>query len=106
MDATKQLQFWVTNGTLSASSVPKSSWLGFYDLQTEAKIVTNRPFKRWDWRIWKHWKKSSVNHTEPRLTIRYSNSGNVYELTVGETDLFVLPCNDTADCLGNADFVH
>jgi curved DNA-binding protein CbpA len=114
MDATKQLQFWVSNGKLVASSIPKSSWLGFYNLQTDAKSVS-RSLKRWDWRIWKYWKKGLVsmtngtgaeNSSDPYLTIRYSNAGNVYEITVGEQEPFVLPRNESAVCLGNSSFVR
>jgi curved DNA-binding protein CbpA len=110
MDATQQLQFWVVNGKLTASSIPKSSWLGFYDLQA---VNAEPPSRAWDWRFWRRWKKnrSYINHAnlplpEPRLSIRYTNSGNVYELTVGEKEPFSLPCNEVAECLGNANFIE
>ncbi|KAG7354111.1 chaperone protein DnaJ [Nitzschia inconspicua] len=110
MDATQQLQFWVSNGRLKASAIPKSSWLGFYDLQADDFSVKN---SGWDWRVWRRWRRNrSRNNTvdmsapEPQLTIRYANSGNVFEITVGETEPFVLPCNDVAECLGNANFVE
>lgn len=106
MDATHQLQFWVTNGTLTASSIPKSSWLGFYDLKAEAG---EKKSSGWNWKIWKR-KNRSPRHNlpppQPRLTMRYTHSGNVYELTVADTEPFVLPCNNTAECLGNANFIE
>jgi curved DNA-binding protein CbpA len=110
MDATKQLQFWVSDGKVTASSIPKASWLGFYNLRTEAPKGTTF---MWDWRLWRRWKKNlaqtrhiGLNSSESGLTIRYTNSGNVYELTVGETEPFALPSNDKAECLGNADVVN
>jgi curved DNA-binding protein CbpA len=110
MDATKQLQFWVSDGQLTTSSIPKASWLGFYNLQTE---TTETETRKWDWRLWRRWYRNvsqtrpvELPSSEPRLTIRYSNSGNVYELTVGETEPFVLPCNDIAECLGSVNFVE
>jgi hypothetical protein len=109
MDATIQLRFWVSNGKLVGSSIPKSSWLGFYDLQAET--CKHRPrfgFKLLEF-VWKEWKKRQISNdrpaVEPRLTIRYRNKGKVYELTVGETEAFSLPCNEIAECLGDANIV-
>jgi len=43
MDATMQLQFWVTNGKLFfPSGIPKSSWMGFYTLATESRYRKGR----------------------------------------------------------------
>jgi hypothetical protein len=105
MDATKQLQFWVSNGKLHLPSVPKAAWLGFYNLQTERS-----PFSPgWDWRFWRRWTRRAV-HPQPRakqpqLTIRFACSGYVYEITVGETEAVTLPCT-RAQLLGYAGSVQ
>ena len=93
MDATRQLQFWVCNGKLDLPSVPKSCWLGFYNLEYEKK--SPRTSQQWDWRIWRSWARRSNRQeqirSKPQLTIRYSHGGYVYEITIGETEAVVLP---------------
>ncbi|VEU42938.1 unnamed protein product [Pseudo-nitzschia multistriata] len=44
----------------------------------------------------------------PRLTVRYSYNGNVYEISVGETEGFNLPCedDDRVERLGDAAFLQ
>lgn len=106
MDATNQLQFWVSGGKLSLPSIPKSSWLGFYNLQAHQRQAESR-FK-WDWRFWRRLTRRAVHPEplpEPQLTIRYSNSGYIYEITVGEKESLVLP-NERAQLLGRASFVQ
>ena len=109
MDATRQLQFWVVNGKLSLSSLPKSSWLGFYNLETENTWSTKSKSKM-DWRIWRRFMKKSnplpqSRTTIPQLTIRYRHGGYVYETTIGETEAVVLPSNKS-QLLGHAGSVE
>jgi hypothetical protein len=110
MDATRQLQFWVTNGRLSLSSFPKSSRLGFYSLETESQVSAAPKFK-WDWRVWRRWMRRNLRRSQqqrpktPRLTIRYTNGGYVYEITIGETEALVLP-SKRAQLLGHASSVE
>lgn len=103
MDATAQLQFWVSHGRLSLPALPKSCLLGFYDLRTESKNRT-RSYK-WDWRIWKRWTHRSVcpsqDQMEPQLRIRYSYRGYVYEVTSSDKDALTIP-NSKARLLGHA----
>jgi hypothetical protein len=108
MDATKQLQFWVSHdGKLSLPSIPKASWLGFYNLQTEARSA--RPSHIWDWRVWRRWTRRVVlpqpQSPQPQLNIRYANQGYVYEISIGETEALVLPTSK-AQLLGHASLLH
>lgn len=110
MDATRQLQFWVTNGRLSLSSFPKSSLLGFYNLETESRTHGSSKTK-WDWRVWRRWTRRSgrnLQHEGPKtaqLTIRYSSCGYVYEITVGENEIVLLP-SKRSQLLGHASSVE
>ena len=109
MDATTQLRFWVANGKLVGSAIPKSSWLGFYDLQAEVSSKRSKfGFKLIDG-LWRRWKRGQLSQdrpaSSPYLTIRYRNNSKVYELTIGEAEPFSLPCNDIAECLGDASIV-
>jgi hypothetical protein len=109
MNAARQLQFWVVNGTLSLSSLPKSSWLGFYNLETE----NTRPKKsksKMDWRVWRRWMKKRRSSLEaeakiPQLTVRYRHADYVYETTIGENEAIVLPSNKS-QLLGHAGSVE
>jgi hypothetical protein len=109
MDATKQLQFWVVKGRLSLSVIPKSCWLGFYDLQTDDKSLPQSP--RWDWRFWRKFTRRAVvvypelETRQPQLTIRYTHNGYVYDITVGETEALVLP-SEKAHLLGHISIVQ
>jgi hypothetical protein len=106
MDATKQLQFWVSNGRLVVPPIPKSSWLGFRNLETERRPTAS---SKWDWRIWRRWTRRSVHpetkSQQPQLTIRYSYSEYVYEITVSDKEALVLP-SDRANLLGYAGTVQ
>jgi hypothetical protein len=107
MDATMQLQFWVSEGRLSLPALPKSCLLGFYDLRTEVK---SRPrSQKWDWRIWKRWTRRSVSpkqqQVEPQLRIRYSYKGYVYEITTSDKDALTIP-NTKARLLGHSSVVQ
>lgn len=128
MDATKQIQFWVSNGTLSTpSDIPKSSWMGFYDLRTEISTSDTTPSSHvswtrpttWEWKkLWRRIVRSlnvggssstqqqAEQLKEPQLTVRYSHLGYVYEVTVGEREALVLPDNPKAQRLGDANFVQ
>jgi curved DNA-binding protein CbpA len=133
MDATKQIQFWVSDGTLSIpSELPKSSWMGFYDLRTETSSYGATPSSpswsrptKWDWnKLWRRLVRSvnvsesgrrkkeqqqqqqTAQHKEPQLTVRYSHLGSVYEVTVGEREALVLPGNPKVHRLGDANFVQ
>ena len=101
MDASKQLQFWVSNGKLVVPPIPKSSWLGFHNLEGELHPALT---SKWDWRIWRRWRRSARQNRkamEPQLTIRYTFSQYVYEITVSEKQAVVLP-SDQANLLGHA----
>jgi hypothetical protein len=106
MDATRQLQFWVSNGKLSLPSFSKSSWLGFYNLEEGSSVVAKT---KWDWRIWRRWSRRSLTSqqkpTTPQLTVRYTSGGYVYEITVGETEALVLP-SKRAQLLGHTNSVE
>jgi hypothetical protein len=118
MDATTQLQFWVVQGKLMLPSIPKSCWLGFYNLQTEAGIYWQKTLSKkqrqqhwWDWRFWRRWTRHPLTpksqlSTEPQLTIRYAYDGYVYEITVGEQESVDLPNSDKAQLLGLASMVQ
>jgi hypothetical protein len=101
MDATVQLQFWVAKGRLVFPSIPKSCWLGFYNLETESKVPARKP--RHDWRFWRRWTRRSIQPVpetpQPQLTIRYSFDGYVYEITVDEKEAIILP-SSRAQLLG------
>eukprot|EP00980_Cylindrotheca_fusiformis_P005668 scaffold1184_cov132-Cylindrotheca_fusiformis.AAC.89 len=110
MDATRQLQFWVTKGRLALPSLSKSSLLGFYSLETEFQTPASSEVK-WDWRIWRRWTQHSVRtwqqerRTTAKLTIRYTSGGYVYEITVEETEALMLP-NERSQLLGHATSVE
>jgi curved DNA-binding protein CbpA len=125
MDATVQLQFWVNKSKLIIPDrIPKSSWMGFYNLSTESKLLQfrnkNSVPKRLRWwssgrqrirNLMKEWTQRSETKTstsstssasssprdswqDPQLTVRYSFRGSVYEITVGDTESLELPCLD------------
>jgi hypothetical protein len=54
------------------ASIPKSCWLGFYDLETESKVPSRK--SRRDWRFWRRWTRRSIQPEpetpQPQLTIR------------------------------------
>lgn len=107
MDATRQLQFWVSGGKLSLPAIPKSSLLGFYDLQTELGVAVKK--SKWDWRIWRRWTRRKT-HPEPtkgapKLRIRYTHEEYVYEVTISEHEALTLP-STTARLLGHASVVQ
>jgi len=126
MDATKQLQFWVTKGKLVTPGViPKACWMGFYNLQTESKFnnrysSSNKKSKWQDslrifWRrLMTQTEKRSVTSLDDssqscpsKLTVRYSYLDRVYEITVGETEALSIPCNNVvAEHLGDSNFVR
>ena len=137
MDATKQLQFWVHERKLwIPSQLPKSCWLGFYDLRTESKFhnrrggetsisknTTNRNGVTTTWWWWwdymchtvgsfspqRNNKTTEVIRDQPQqsqLTVRYSYRGGIFETTVGETEALSLPCSTVAERLGGANIVH
>ncbi len=134
MDATAQLQFWVKDSRLSIPSrLPKSSWMGFYNLHTESNLFqrhqknpqSGMPRQRW----WSYGRQrildvmdrfrikgsnpaATSGHPfkdlwqDPKLTVRYSYRGRVYEITVGNNDALELPCMDgIAENLGDANYV-
>jgi hypothetical protein len=107
MDATTQLQFWVTKGRLVLPSIPKSCWLGFYNLDTESKVPVRK--SRRDWRFWRWWTRRSIQPVpetpQPQLTVRYSFDGYVYEITVGEKEYITLPSSQ-AQLLGHDSVVQ
>jgi hypothetical protein len=108
MDATDQLQFWVSDGRLVLPDLPKSALLGFYDLRTELKgYRTKAP--SWDWRIWKRWSRRSVDAERqplmPKLGIRYSYQGYVYEIGCCDDQPLTLPSNK-ARLLGHSSVVQ
>jgi len=128
IDTTVQLQFWVNKSKLSIPGrLPKSSWMGFYNLSTESKLLQFRIVpkqQRW-WSnghqrirsLVKQWTQRNERSTsttvpkdswqDPQLTVRYSFRGSVYEITVGDTESLDLPClDDTAETLGDAEFVQ
>lgn len=106
MDATIQLQFWVSSGRLCLPAIPKSTLLGFYDLRTEIKDLS-RP-RKWDWRIWKRLSRRSVapdQRLEPQIGVRYSFQGYVYEITASDSENLILP-SKRARLMGSANVVH
>lgn len=107
MDATTQLQYWVSNGRLYLPALPKSCLLGFYDLRTEIKGRSGS-HKR-DWRIWKLFLRRSVSPdqqpVEPQLRVRYSFQGYVYEVTSVDRDALSLP-SQKARLLGHANLIQ
>ena len=125
MDATKQLQFWVTNGKLVTPGViPKACWMGFYNLQTDKKFKNHHSAsnkKKWWEPIHIFWRRLMVRTEKrsesgnqhdssqggPKLTVRYSYKSSVYEITVGEIEALILPCtNDEAEHLGDSNFIQ
>jgi hypothetical protein len=101
LDATTQLQFWVTESKLVVPALPKSSWMGFYKLE---EPHANKTMKIWRWQFWKRWgNKRSVTPNEekqePRLTIRYVYQEFVYEITIADTEEITLP-NSKAVLIG------
>jgi len=107
MDATKQLQFWVSNGKLCLPSIPKASLLGFYNL-VPTHDPRNSTHMRWDWQAWRAWMRGASNpgnvQAEPQLTVRYSHTGYVYEISVGETESLILP-SERSQLLGHSSLV-
>jgi len=110
MDATIQLQFWVSRGRLTLPAISKSTLLGFYDLRTEIKDISRT--SKWDWRIWKRFLSNRHSSTvpgesraEPMIRVRYSFQGFVYEISVSDRDELSLPTK-RARLLGRADVLQ
>lgn len=107
LDVTTQLQFWVSKGKLRLPSAPKSSLLGFYDLETDLEV--GRRTSRWDWRIWRRLTHRKVapepQQSIPKLRVRYSYHSFVYEITISECMDLVLPSTH-ARLLGHASVVQ
>lgn len=86
LDATIPLQFWVRNSQLRLSSAPKSGLLGFYDL-VPTPVQARLPW----WKAFSRPKSPELALVVPRLLVRYSYQGNVYELTIQDTEPLILP---------------
>lgn len=86
-DVTIPLQFWVRNSQLELSSAPKSELLGFYNL-VPTPFQARLPW----WKAFSRAKSPEVALVIPRLLVRYSYHGNVYELTIQDTEALILPC--------------
>jgi len=90
-DATIPIQFWVRNSHLRLSSSPKSTLLGFYDLvtPTAAILAKRRPW----WKLF--WSTTSTEQVPPnlvpKLLVRYSYQGDIYEITIQDTEPLLLP---------------
>ena len=107
MDATIQIQFRVKeNSKLQLPSTPKSHLLGFYSLATAPKGSSAK--QSW-YESWFPWLSSRTANdssiaASPKLTVRYSYQGKVYETTIEDTEALLLPQED-ALCLGESNVV-
>jgi hypothetical protein len=96
IDVTIPLQFWVTQSRLSLPATPKSHLLGFYNLSSTSR--PDLPERHSLWRlavsVFKIPRKETphgVQQPTPRLKIRYEYDGDMYEITIGDTDPLYLP---------------
>lgn len=109
MDATTQLQFRVNDSKLHLPSSPKSHLLGFYSLMPPPDVSNAKcSWHESSWFPW--WSSKRADDakpkldTTPKLTVRYSFQGSVYEITIDETDELELP-QSTAMRLGESNVV-
>ena len=123
-DVTKQLQFWIIDHKLVAPATPKRRWMGFYDLRDIVPEDNDSIDSQGNFSLVNDLRKviidyfsftSKVNDNganddsllkQPCLTIRYKYKNEIYEVTFDESEPFVLPCNDAAELLGNADRIE
>ena len=107
LDATIQLQFWTSRGTLELPTGSKKHLLGFYDVTTAIASNSNSSNKEktmqnktsWWWSLLganqsdeeKMSSRMKHHHNQPMLTVRYHFSGNEYEITVKDEEALHLP---------------
>jgi hypothetical protein len=106
-DATAQLQFWVTQSSLSLPPMSKQELLGFYDITAGRKKDDDNnnsktsPVESW-WRgawddLWdatatdSKSKLTSNKGPVPTLTVRYDFKGQQYQMTVKDHEELMLP---------------
>jgi hypothetical protein len=107
MDATIQIQFRVKeNSKLQLPSTPKSHLLGFYSLAETPKgtFVKQSWYESWFPWLLRQTENDSNTPASPKLTVRYSYLGKVYETTIEDKEALVLPQED-ALCLGESNVV-
>jgi len=110
MDATVQLQFWVMNSRLQLPATSKSHMLGFYQLETkpsihESSLNGNNTIST-SWIEWvrgllefsesnndteKEDPTASTHKSSPKLSVRYTYRGNLYETTISDEAPLTLP---------------
>lgn len=103
MDATTQLQFWVTNSSLHLPAVSKKHMLGFYDLvafvsddEWEVQPTTNQKGNRRN-RLFGSWKEKLMGTKQKRrdlrvvLSIQYKWSNKLYQVMYHDDEAVDLP---------------
>lgn len=108
MDATIQLQFWVRDSKLRLPLTQKSDLLGFYSLVTASDLPSTNQFWYEKWFPWlsadNQNDTKADDEAKPKLTVRYSFEGSVYDTTIDDTEELILP-QANALCLGQSDVV-
>ena len=104
-DATAQLQFWVTQSSLSLPAMSKQELLGFYDItagrKNEDDNSKSSPVESW-WRgAWDDlWDATATDSKSkqtlkkgpvPTLTVCYDFKGDQYRMTVKDDEALMLP---------------
>lgn len=114
MDATTQLQFWVTNSTLRLPKLSKRHLLGFYDVlayigddgwvaveedERQAKLshgtvntAFTRVLERW-WKVesWLHYNTKKRRDLTVNLSIRYKYEDKTYDAIFDDNQAIELP---------------
>jgi len=106
MDATTQMQFLVKGSKLKLPPTPKSYLLGFYSLAIASELSPAKQAWYESWFPWLSSKKQKESSAAalPKLTVRYSFNGSVYEITIDDTEELELP-QANALCLGGSNVV-
>jgi hypothetical protein len=79
MDATTQLQFWVTDSKLMLAEGSKSNMLGFYNITLNARRRNSSS------------KKMKKSWRGPFLSVRYKFNDQVFEIMVHDEEMLILP---------------
>jgi len=98
MDATTQLQFWVSDSKLYLASVSKSNMLGFYDLtmdrhKKKTQTTDASVFARCQDFLWGAWMSHNFDDgcDDVFLSVRYKFDGKLYEIIVRDDEELFLP---------------
>mmetsp|Transcript_31916 Transcript_31916/g.67099 ORF Transcript_31916/g.67099 Transcript_31916/m.67099 type:complete len:485 (+) Transcript_31916:780-2234(+) len=106
MDATTQLQFWVTDSHLHLPAVSKKHMLGFYDMlafvsedewaqskqgNREGDKISYAFPRSWNWWKEKHWAVENKRNLVVVLSVRYRLDDKMYDVMLYDDDAVDLP---------------